>query len=256
MLRLASLSTLALVSLLAACNNANIATGGTGGGGSGGGNGGGTTSSTTSTTTTTTSGTGGGNACTQAGGTCVALTPNPCPNGMIGDAGKYSCGPEVGVACCIPVECFDTCGTIGATQCTNGVIETCAKDSVGCTSWQFTSACAVNETCNADGTACVLPGTTCSTNADCGCGCGCAGGACHCTGGIPPSCATDSDCGPACSGLKCSAGKCVQPVCTPGQDQTCNEILAMQSFAGTCQVDGTCTCKQGFTKKADGKCGP
>src|SRR5438874_171455 len=86
-------------------------------------------------------------------------------------------------------------------------------------------------------------------NTGCGCGCGCAGGACHCTGGIPPTCVADADCGPACAGIKCTAGKCVPPVCTPGQDQTCNENPAMNAFAGTCLADATCMCKQGFEMK-------
>ena len=29
----------------------------------------------------------------------------------------------------------------------------------------------------------------------------------------------------------------------------------MNGLAGTCSVDGVCTCDTGFTLKADGKCG-
>src|SRR5262249_2936813 len=40
-----------------------------------------------------------GNACTDNGGSCVALAPGTCPNGT---TGGYSCGGGLGVTCCMP----------------------------------------------------------------------------------------------------------------------------------------------------------
>jgi hypothetical protein len=46
------------------------------------------------------------------------------------------------------------------------------------------------------------------------------------------------------------------PVCTPGQDQTCNDNPAMSSLHGTCRGDAaTCDCHDGFAKNpATGRC--
>ena len=41
-------------------------------------------------------------ACATAGGTCVGLAPSACPAGHVGDATQYSCGPGIGVMCCLP----------------------------------------------------------------------------------------------------------------------------------------------------------
>jgi hypothetical protein len=53
-----------------------------------------------------TGGSGGGNTCTAAGGMCVAITPDACPDGTLGDAGTYSCGSGVGTGCCLPQACI------------------------------------------------------------------------------------------------------------------------------------------------------
>lgn len=42
------------------------------------------------------------NACTAAGGTCVALVPSACAAGHFADATTHSCGGGVGVGCCVP----------------------------------------------------------------------------------------------------------------------------------------------------------
>jgi hypothetical protein len=42
--------------------------------------------------------------------------------------------------------------------------------------------------------------------------------------------------------------------CVPTQDQTCNADPAMNALAGHCNLDQTCTCAEGHTKQADGKC--
>src|SRR5262245_28220997 len=124
MLRLASLSTLALALFtLAGCDTAVIANGTGGEGGSST-----TTTPTTSsssTTTTTTTGTGGqsGDACADAGGTCVPIVPDACQFGMWGD--PATCGGGVGVGCCLPAEnaceaAGGTCVAIVPDACLNG----------------------------------------------------------------------------------------------------------------------------------------
>ncbi len=81
-------------------------------------------------------------------------------------------------------------------------------------------------------------------------------------------CATDADCRPAyrCAivelfpgepGSPTSDGKVcwTRPVCTPGQDQTCNDDPLLSSLHGYCQPDGSCLCTAGYDKNpATGKC--
>jgi hypothetical protein len=44
-------------------------------------------------------------------------------------------------------------------------------------------------------------------------------------------------------------------VCEFGADRTCNDDPAISSIHGTCNQDGTCTCRPGFERRADtGKC--
>jgi len=89
-------------------------------------------------------------------------------------------------------------------------MQECVDINTGCAQWVDKAACAAGQICNADGTKCVEPTTTCASDADCGCGCGCGNGTCYCTGAIPPTCSNDADCGPACAGFVCVAGMCVQ----------------------------------------------
>lgn len=69
------------------------------------------------------------NACTEAGGSCVGLSPSSCPSGRWGDATKLSCGSGVGVGCCLP-ECPELAPP-APTFCPNGKI-TPRKDDTGC----------------------------------------------------------------------------------------------------------------------------
>jgi hypothetical protein len=202
------------------------------------------------------------NKCVQAGGTCEAITPEFCQGGTIGDATQYSCGSGVGVGCCFPAEpCgSDPCTTEGATRCSGALMQVCGYNpQTNCAlEWLSQAACPDGQACNSDGTACVAPVTQCTQASECGCGCTCTPqGVCgFCTGAIPDSCTTDDECGPSCNGFHCVAGKCAAPVCVPGENESCNELLSMSSFAGTCNPDRTCTCKPGFTKQPDGKCAP
>ncbi len=40
--------------------------------------------------------------CEVRGGTCVGLAPSSCASGHWGDASTHSCGPGIGVGCCLP----------------------------------------------------------------------------------------------------------------------------------------------------------
>lgn len=40
--------------------------------------------------------------CEDFGGSCVGLAPSSCPSGKWGDATTHSCGPGIGVGCCLP----------------------------------------------------------------------------------------------------------------------------------------------------------
>lgn len=42
--------------------------------------------------------------CEDAGGECVAVVPDACPDGIIGDAMAFTCGGGVGVMCCLPAD--------------------------------------------------------------------------------------------------------------------------------------------------------
>lgn len=91
---------------------------------------------------------GSTNACVQAGGQCVGLTPSNCQNGTWGDANQYSCGGGVGVGCCLPTPPppdggTDLCAAAGgqclsyATGCPNGTFDqskqaSCTGADMGC----------------------------------------------------------------------------------------------------------------------------
>ena len=51
----------------------------------------------------------------------------------------------------------------------------------------------------------------------------------------------------------CAEGCNNEPVCTPGQDQTCNDDLEISSITGICNDDGTCSCP-GEINPATGLC--
>lgn len=59
--------------------------------------------------------------------------------------------------------------------------------------------------------------------------------------------------GPTCHRpVDCSIAACS---CIPGANQTCNDVPTVSSLHGTCQPDGTCTCRLGVEKNlATGRC--
>jgi len=265
-LSLSSLSILGAAltfTLLGACTNPVIlATGGSGGGST-------STASTASTSGSTTTGAGGSNACTAVGGKCE-FTGESCDGTHASGIEAAACGAAVGAFCCLAsptnptgtggssASCDHPCAveTLGATQCAGNNIETCTV--VGdCSVWKITAACGLDQGCDDTATKCISSlSDACTPGAPVGCGCGCGtNGTVECTGGLPPSCAADSDCGPTCSGFVCSSQQCVPWVCNPGADAMCNESASMSALAGSCSADGTCACKTGFTRQADGKCG-
>ena len=68
---------------------------------------------------------------------------------------------------------------------------------------------------------------------------------------------TNATCAPY--GAACDPNKkycvCVTPVCTPGQDQTCNDNIMFSSFHGHCNAFSACTCTMNFMKNPQtGKC--
>lgn len=79
-----------------------------------------------------------------------------------------------------------------------------------------------------------------------------------CSGCFVPVSAGEHDAGSVSDGgtSDAGAGDAGAGVCTPGQDQTCNELLQMSSFAGRCEADRTCTCFSGFSQVASGRCAP
>ena len=72
-------------------------------------------------------------------------------------------------------------------------------------------------------------------------------------GGLGQACYPNATCNDQ---LACDDGTCTSG-CTFGADQTCNDILIMSSFAGTCGEDGLCTCRDDMeVNPATGKCRP
>ncbi len=68
------------------------------------------------------------NECEAAGGSCVALYPGSCADGVVGDANTYSCGGGLGVECCLP-KTTNPCEAAGGScvalypgSCPNGQI--------------------------------------------------------------------------------------------------------------------------------------
>ncbi|MFT3771799.1 MAG: hypothetical protein QM820_40840 [Minicystis sp.] len=56
-------------------------------------------------------------------------------------------------------------------------------------------------------------------------------------------------------GVRIAADPIRGPVCTPGMDQTCNDLAEISSIHGTCNPNHTCTCKAGFAlNPATGRC--
>src|ERR1700733_9658284 len=77
-----------------------------------------------------------GGDCESSGGSCVALAPDTCDNGTVGDANEYSCGSGEGVACCLPSQ---TAPSFTAdSDCTGAlpdVCRVCSDNTEQCAHW-------------------------------------------------------------------------------------------------------------------------
>jgi len=57
------------------------------------------------------------------------------------------------------------------------------------------------------------------------------------------------------SSVPAPSASSASPVCTFGQDQTCNENIELSSLTGVCEPDGSCRCKPSHPKNpATGLC--
>jgi hypothetical protein len=140
-----------------------------------------------------------------------------------------------------------------------------------------TGYCNVNGTWElADGGTLMSQAGSCqSVTCSIGCGCLLLGGNpdCLCTGGLPPD-GGEVCIQPNCGVVQCEAPcACVDqvnsacwcptnldsgtPVCTFGQDHTCNDDTGVSANWGVCNANGTCTCNAGFVSDpSTGKCTP
>ena len=86
-----------------------------------------------------------GGSCEAAGGSCVALVPDICSLGELGDANEYSCGGGVGVECCLPRQSANACNT--DADCSGALPQFCRQCSDGseaCAHWSCASnACEI-----------------------------------------------------------------------------------------------------------------
>lgn len=55
------------------------------------------------------------NACEAARGRCEPVVPGACMDGIVGDA-RHSCGPGVGVLCCLPRDTPPSCDRVGTAE--------------------------------------------------------------------------------------------------------------------------------------------
>jgi hypothetical protein len=85
--------------------------------------------------------------CAEAGGSCVALYPGNCADGVVGSADEYSCGGGLGVMCCLPKPEPVTCGGFRGALCAEGQYcdpepGMCHGADISGTCKDVTSACA------------------------------------------------------------------------------------------------------------------
>ena len=77
------------------------------------------------------------NDCETNGGTCVALSPDTCPNGT---TGGYSCGGGLGVTCCMPQQQSNQCEL--DTDCSGALPQfcrVCGDGTESCAHWSCVS---------------------------------------------------------------------------------------------------------------------
>ena len=218
-------------------------------------------------------------ACTLIG--CVDAGSDGAPDDVVGD---FTCTAEGCVGSCTyegnvypagaAVPSNDGCNTCSCQQ--DGQVA-CTLRACGDASSDASSTCSYGgETYSSGATIPALDGcNTCTCTAN---GVACTEKACL-DSGQPGSCtyagtpylvgatfpATDgcNTCSCSTAGVACTKVACLDGgvadggatgVCTPGQDQTCNENPAISSLRGKCQPDRTCLCASGAPNPSTGRC--
>lgn len=168
--------------------------------------------------------------CVGNGPLCVMGTPG----GLCGDAALQS-----------------TC-TAGQWTCPQGTIPSTQCACVG--------RPPANCTCTATGWSCPDAGASCTPGVAMSCNDGPIGG----VGAIAGTCSAAGTCtchalfelNPLTGRCRVASADAGSFTCTgTGNDQSCNELLAMASFAGQC-VAGRCMCNTGFEPSPSGRCQP
>ena len=181
-----------------------------------------------------------------------------------------SCGENGQVACTL-IECVDagTDGTprdvVGDFTCTaEGCVGFCAyEDNVYPAGATLVSTDGCNTcTCLEDGQVACTPRACVDASSDASSTCS-YGGKTYPSGSTIPALDGCSTCTCTANGVVCAKVACLDGgvadgnatgICTPGQDQTCNENPVISSLRGTCQPDGTCVCSSGAPSPSTGRC--
>src|SRR5438045_4291503 len=65
--------------------------------------------------------------------------------------------------------CTSTCPSVGATQCSGPLVETCTASTNGCLSWSTAARCGGDRYCNSTQNVCVACGSNCAFEGDTKC---------------------------------------------------------------------------------------
>jgi hypothetical protein len=207
---------------------------------------------------------GNAGTCTYQGTTFAKGASVPAGDGC----NSCSCGANGHVTCTL-IECFDA-GTDGAPRDVLGDFTCTAQGCVGFCTYRgtlFPAGATFPATDGCNNCTCLEDGQIACTEKAC------------IDAGQPESCtyagkaypvgatfpATDgcNTCSCSTAGVACTKVACLDggvadggalAVCTPGQDQTCNENPAISSLRGKCQPDGTCVCTSGAPSPSTGRC--
>lgn len=216
-----------------------------------------------------------GGACTTAGLTCrYGYEPLECGGRTVRcDTAAWvevehtdpqpSCSRDGGACAGSPLQCV--AGTVGGLCGDGFVMSTCQSNAWVCPQGTISStlcACSGNRpgcTCTSQGWSCSDAGTmSCTPGIAMSCNDGPIGDGG--IGGVAGTCSNTGVC-TCLSGFELNPanGRCrqvVAAICTgTGNDQACNEIQVMASFAGRCMA-GQCVCNAGFELAPSGRCQP
>jgi hypothetical protein len=151
------------------------------------------------------------NGCTDWGPPATCPAPQTCPTG------KKQCACPLGA-----------CTKLGATQCSQGGLQTCGQDGV-CLSWGSPTGCPTPQTCPAGKTSCECPSTSCSKE-----------GSEQCGGGGIQTCTKMGACSSWTTTKSCAGPTTCQPS-GPGQPLDCVCGAGNFSCPSRCQAPaGAC----------------